>query len=228
VTTPIPVPDRVLQLQGEVRRLEAGAQGEGQAKRVARRVAEIQSALVSLSGQARAARALQRYTDAATVNLTGLDAGRDDLARRAAGSIPSDPAFVAARRKIESTTSRLATEIQAVWKAWANEQLSTLPVRRIAMLEPAQEASAQVRLKSLRNLIVVRNVTASDIAEYASTYEGLMDELSEEMDVPEALLAVFHRMSRGVITLRELSEEEIMLLRQYRMDGEIELRRKNV
>src|ERR1700722_15407816 len=92
VTSPIPVPDRVRQLQGEVRRLEAGAQGEGQAKRVARRGGGIQSALVSLSVQARAARALKRYTDAAAVNLTDLDAGRDDLARRAAGSIPSDPA----------------------------------------------------------------------------------------------------------------------------------------
>jgi len=213
-------------LQGEVRRLEAGAQDEGQAKRVARRVAEIQSALVSLSAQARAARTLHRHTTAA-VNLTGLDAGRDDLARRAAGSIPSDPAFVAARRKIEGTTSRLAAEIQAVWKAWANEQLSTLPVRRIAMLEPAQEASAQARLKSLRNLAAVKNVTASDIAEYASTYEGLLDELSEAMDVPETLLTVLHRMSRGVITLRELGDDEIALLRQYRMDGEIELRRKN-
>ncbi len=227
MTSRTPVRDRAILLQNEVRRLEAGAQGEGQAQRIARRVAEIQSALVNLAGQARAARALQRHTTAASVNLTGLDAGRDDLARRAAGSVPSDRAFVGARRKIESTASRLEAELQAAWKAWADEQLSALPVRRIAMLDPAQQAPAQVRLKSLRNLAAVKNVTASDIAEYASAYQGLLDELSEAMDVPEMLLTVLHRLSRGVITLRELGDDEIALLRQYRMDGEIELRRKN-
>ena len=45
VTDRTPVLDRAVRLQNEVRRLEAGAQDQGQALRIARRVAEIQAAL---------------------------------------------------------------------------------------------------------------------------------------------------------------------------------------
>ena len=94
--------DKAVKLQSESRRLEAGAEGQDQANRVARRVAEIEAALARLSGLVRAARALRQHTTA-DVSLAGLDAGRGDLARRAAGSIPSDSAFIAARRKVDST-----------------------------------------------------------------------------------------------------------------------------
>ncbi len=225
MTDRTPVRDKAGKLLNEVRRLEAGAQDEGQANRIARRVAEVQSALARLSGHVRAARALQRLTTAA-VSLTGLEAGRDDLARRAAGSIPSDSAFIAARRKVEGTTSRLAEEIQVAWSAWADEQLSSLPVGRIAMLDIARQAPVRATLKGLRSLAGTTSVTASDISEFTAAYEGLKDELDEAKDVPEALLRLIDRISRGVVTLRAVSDEEIALLREYGMDGEIELRRK--
>lgn len=227
MTSATSVREKALLLQNEVRRLEAGTQGEGQAKRIARRVAEIQAALGELSGRARAARALQRYTTAATVSLDGLDAGRDDLVRRAAGSVPSDNAFVAARRKIEARTSRLAEAIQAAWKPWAEEQLAALPVRRIAMLASARQAPARAGLKRLRDLAAAANVTASDIAEFVSTYAGLNEELGEAQDVPEALLGLIDRLWHGGVLLSDVSDEEIALLRASGLDAEIELRRKS-
>jgi len=227
VTSADPVRDRALKLQNEVRRLEAGAQGEGQAKRVARRVDEIQSALAVLSGHARAARTLRRLTTAADISLAGLGAGRDDLARRAAGSIPSDSAFTAAKRKIETSSSSLAKEIQAAWKAWADERLSALPDRRIAMLDQARQAQARATLRNLGGLAAAASVTTPVITEFTSAYEGLEDELGEAADVPEELLAVLDRLSRNLITLRDISDDEVALLRAYHMDGDIELRRKS-
>lgn len=227
MTSATSVREKALLLQNEVRRLEAGAQGEGQAQRIARRVAEIQVALAELSGRARAAHALERHTTAAAVSLHGLDAGREDLARRAAGSVPSDSAFVAARRKIEGRTSRLAEAIQAAWKTWAEEQLAALPVRRIAMLDSAWQAPARARLKGLRDLAATANVTASDIAEFTSAYEGLNEELGEAKDVPDALLGLVDRLSRGCVLLSDVGDDEIALLRSFRLDAEIELRRRS-
>ena len=227
MTNRTPVLDRAVLLQNEVRRLEAGAQDQGQALRIARRVAEIKAALTVVAGHVRAARALQRHNAGAAINLTGLDAGRDGLARLAAGSIPSDPGFVAARRKIQATADRLAAEVQAAWRAWADQQLSALPDHMIAVLPPDQQAQARTTLKNLRNLASVKNITAADIAEYASAYEGLTEELSEMMDVPEAVATIMNRVSDGGATLRDLNDDEIALLRAYRMDGEIELRRKS-
>jgi hypothetical protein len=227
VTSADPVRDRAVRLRSEVRRLEAGAQGEGQAKRVAQRVDEIQSALSILSGHARAARALRRLTAAADVSLAGLGAGRDDLARRAAGSIPSDSAFTAAKRKIEATSSGLAKEIQAAWKPWADEQLSALPDRRIAMLDPARQAQARVTLRSLRSLAAAASVTTPVINDFTSAYEGLAEELADAADVPEELLAVLDRLARNSATLRDISDDEVALLRAHQMDADIELRRKS-
>jgi hypothetical protein len=225
VTVPASVRDKALLLQNEIRRLEAGAQGEDQAKRIARRVAEVETALATLSNHVRAARSLQRHTTA-TLTLTGLEAGRDDLARRAAGSIPGDTAFIAARRKIESRTSELAGEVQVNWKAWTDEQLSSLSPGRIAMLDVERQVPARTMLRRLRTLAAATVVSAADVSEFAAAVEGLREEIDEVGDGPEALLNIADRLSRGAVLLSEVSDEEIALLREYGLDREIELRRK--
>jgi hypothetical protein len=225
MTDRTPVRDRALRLQSEVRRLEAGAQEEGQANRIARRVAEVDAALARLAGHVRAARALQRHTTV-TITLRGLEAGRDDLARRAAGAIPGDAAFTAARRKVETRAGELGTEIQAGWKAWADEQLSALPTRRIGRMDNARQEPARATVKRLRTLAATPSLTAADIAEFATAYEGLKEELDEAADVPEALQNLIDRLSRGPVLLTTVSDGEIALLRLHAMDGEIELRRK--
>jgi hypothetical protein len=220
-----PVRDKALRLQSEVRRLEAGAQEEGQANRIARRVAEVDAALARLAGHVRAARALQRHTTV-TITLSGLETGRDDLARRAAGANPGDAAITAARRKVDARAGELASEIQADWKAWADEELSALPTRRIGRMDNARQEPARVAVKRLRALAATPAVTGADIAEFATVYEGLKEELDEAADVPEALQNLIDRLSRGPVPLSTVSDEEIALLREYAMDGEIELRRK--
>ena len=91
----------------------------------------------------------------------------------------------------------------------------------------ASRLQARTTLKNLRNLAAVKTITAADIAEYASAYQGLMEELSETTDVPETVATIMNRVSGGGVTLRDLSDDEIALLRAYRMDSEIELRRKS-
>ena len=148
-------------------------------------------------------------------------------ARRAADSLPGDPAFIAARRRIETRATALQVEVQAGWKIWADEQFSILPVSRIAMLDIALQAPARATLKGLRSLACVTAVTAADISQFVTAYEGLKEELAEAGDVPEVLLGLMERLSATAVALRAVSDEEIAMLRQYGMDGEIELRRKS-
>ena len=229
MTATTPVRDRAFQLQSEIRRLEAGKQGQGQAERIANRVAEARVALSALAERARAARALAHHAGVTVAGLAHLTDGLDSLERRAAGSVPSDQAFVSAKTRIDQTAKQLSAEVQAAWKAWADERLGPLPVRRIAMLDPVRQGPAQAAVKSLRNLAADRSVSAADIASFASEHQSLTEELSEAADVPEELLAVLDRVSAPdqSLTLRDLSDEEIALLRLYRMDDEIEVRRKS-
>lgn len=225
MTVPASVKDKALRLQNEIRRLEAGEQGEEQAKRIARRVAEVEVALTKLSRQIQAARALQRHTTVA-IMLTDVETGRDELARRAADSLPGDASFTAARRKVESRASELAAEVQAEWKPWADDRLSSLAPGRIAMLDIASQATARATLRRLRILAAIAPVTAADISEFADAFEGLREQLEEAGEGPEVLLSLFDRLSHGPVPLSEVSDEQIALLREHGLDKEIELRRK--
>ena len=224
MTDLLSVLDNAVKLQSESRRLESGAEGQDQANRVARRVAEIEAALTRLSGLARAARALRQHATA-EVSLAGLDAGRRDLARRAAGSIPSDSAFVAARRKVDSTADALAAAIQVAWKEWADGQMAALPDGRIAMLEIAHQAPARATLKTLRGLAGEAVATADCIAEFTAAYAGLREELDGAKDVPETILGLLDSLSRRPVTLRDVTDDQIALLRALGLDSEIQVRR---
>jgi hypothetical protein len=106
------------------------------------------------------------------------------------------------------------------------------------MLDPVRQGPAQAAVGSLRELAAARSVSAADVASFASEYQSLTEELSEAADVPEELLAVLDRVPAPPaapdrvptptqrLTLHDISDEEIALLRRYAMDGEIELRRK--
>ena len=229
MTASTPVRDRALQLQAEIRRLEAGKKGQGQAERIANRVAEARVALSAMDERARAARALGHHARVAIAGLTHLADGLESLERRGAGAIPSDQAFVAAKTRIDRTVKQLSAEVQATWKEWTDQRLGALPVRRIAMLDPVRQGPAQAAVRSLLELAATRSVSAADVATFASEYQSLTEELSEAADVPEELLAVLDRVLAPTqpLTLRDISDEEIALLRRYRMDGEIEVRRKS-
>ena len=224
MTDLLSVLDKAVKLQSESRRLETGAEGQAQANRVARRVAEIETALTRLSALARTARTLQAHTTA-QVSLAGLDAGRHDLARRAAGSIPSDSAFVAARRKVESAGHALAAAIQVAWTEWADGQMAALPDDRIAMLEIARQARARITLKTLRGLAGEAGVTAAGIAEFTSAYAGLREELDGARDVPQTIVGLLDSLSRRAVTLQDVTDDQIALLRELGLGREIQLRR---
>ncbi|WP_433330668.1 hypothetical protein [Spirillospora sp. CA-294931] len=218
--------DKALQLQGEARRLDLGRKDVQQAERIAERVHTIRAALGELRGRADLARTLSQRTGA-RIDLSGLSNGHRELARKAAGGLPSNSAFNAAHQKIKESSDGLLAEILDVWRTWTAQRLEQLPSSRIAMLDGAQQRAARSTLNNLRTCARSADLTATDIVMFVTKYEGLEDQLAQAQDAPPALLDLLNRLNTAPLVLREVSDEQIALLRRYSMDVEIELRRRN-
>jgi hypothetical protein len=218
--------DKALHLQSEARRLDSGREGERQVQRIRERAHMVRAALGDLRNQAHLARILEQRTGI-SVDLSGLEAGRKELARKAGSGLPGDPAFNAASRRIKETIESLSKAILDKWRNWADGQLALLPVSRISMLGQARQVEARSTLKSLKNYAASPRLAAADINLFAMQCEGLKDELGQAPDAPEPLLVMLGRLGTGTLTLRDVTDEEIALLRQYSMDQEIEVRRKS-
>ncbi len=210
--------EKATRLQGEARRLDAGAKDEAEALRVSTRIEEVRASLGKLRRQIETARDLKQQAPAADVRLTGLDDGRANLAAK--GSVPSDQAFVAARKKIDDTASRISQEVQEAWNSWTSEQVGSLPVSRIPMLDPERQEEARSVHEELR-----RSTRSSSLnpALFVARRERLRKLLEHAQEAPERLLAL---LSRLPLLLRDLTDEDIALLRKHGLDCEIEVRRQ--
>ncbi|NYI97120.1 hypothetical protein HNR12_003397 [Streptomonospora nanhaiensis] len=229
MTAPEPssVLDKALKLQSEIRRLDASNQGVEQAKRVAQRVDETTAALSGLRSSLEAAKALATHT-AADMPRTSTQGALDTLRRKAAGGLPDNRAFTDARRNIERTAKEVSAQVEEGWHAWAQERLASLPLRNIPVLERTRQDEARRMLRDLRKQAAADVPTATTLTMFLSQYDHLKEQLEEFGDVPEELVALFERLDRGGLTLRDLTDEEVALLRTHAWDGAVELRRKEL
>lgn len=218
--------DKALQLQGEARRLDLGRKDVQQAARITERVHTLRAALGELRGRADLARTLSQRTGV-DIDLSRLSNGHRELARKAAGGLPSNNAFNAARQKIKESSDGLLAEVLDVWRNWTAQRLERLPVGRIAMLDGALQKAARSTLSNLRNCARSADLTGTDIVMFVTQYEGLEDQLAQAQDAPPALLDLLNSLNTAPLALREVSDEQIALLRRYSMDVEVELRRRN-
>jgi hypothetical protein len=215
---------KALTLQGEVRRLEASAQGAEEAKRVVTRVNEIRMELGNINKQLQLAEELRKHTSV-EIELSGVGTGLANLKRNAAGGIPSNPAFTSARGKASKAAEQLAARVQEAWREWTTEQLEDLPVERIPMLALDRQSGAQKTFEELRRT-AARDVSKSDVLTFTAQYSRLSEELREAKDAPEELIVLVQRVGSGSMTLHDLTDEDIALLRERSWDRLIALRRK--
>jgi hypothetical protein len=218
MTEDLSVLQKAQRLQGETRRLDASAKEQAEAQRVTARTQEIRAALEKLTRQIEIAQSLKQQAPAADISLQRLDDGRASLAAK--GSLPSDSAFVAARRKIEETAGRLSQEIQEAWNRWTSEQLESLATSRIPMLEPDRQEETRLVLDELKRAIRSHNPNP---ALFAAKSDRLRKMLEGAREAPGQLVSLLNRLP---LTLRDLADADIALLREHGLDGEIEVRRK--
>ncbi|MEY9846179.1 hypothetical protein ABH940_003264 [Streptacidiphilus sp. BW17] len=219
--------DKATQLQNHARRLAAGAAGDREAGRIAERIAELRVQLNELRQQISVARALQAQGAYDFARLSDVEDGRVGFERKAQpGALPSNDVFKTARQKVKAATQRAESEVQAAWSTWSNDRLSALPLARIPMLPPDEQQVARERRAELERAAKNGKATTSGIAVFAATSAALAEMLHDAQDPPDELLALLDRLGKRPVSLREVTDEEIALLRAYAIDDQIGLLRK--
>lgn len=218
--------DKALRIQSVARALDLGQKDEQQKQHVRERVHALRIAINDLERKISLARTLQEVTGI-TIDLSSADLGREDLTRKAAqDGLPSNQAFNAATRKLKAATQGIAAEIAEEWHNWASGQLGLLPTGRAVMLESGLQKQVREELRRLKTLADSRDLSSSSIRLFSTGLTGIRETLAEAQDPPGPLVTLLERIGMQSLTLNQVSDEEIALLRTYSMDHEITLRRR--
>ncbi|SOD63561.1 hypothetical protein SAMN06297387_111110 [Streptomyces zhaozhouensis] len=90
------------------------------------------------------------------------------------------------------------------------------------------EAEKQASKRQLELERIARGKASKEaIITFATTYAGLAELLQDTQDPPEALVDLLNRLrEQPGLMLSDVTDEEIALLREFRMDAHITLKRK--
>jgi hypothetical protein len=220
--------EKATQLQAHARRLAEGQRGELDAQRVSQAVSETRRELNNLRSLIQIARMLGAR-GAPAVDLTGLDAGRTAFAAKTGeGWLPSDRAFQAAQAKIKGVASKIAADIQTAWAAHTERTLTALPMIRVPLLDPGEQVRVREQKTTLDRLAKDPKPEIPGIVQYANTLEMLRDTLDGLSDPSSEILGLMARIAGPrQISLGDLTDAEIALLRREGFADQIMLRRKN-
>lgn len=221
--------EKALAMTAAARRLQQDADADHDANRVSQRVAEIIQVLQQLRQVVGAADRLRAVSDSECVDLSGLDEGRAAFARHAASGPPSNQVFTAAKKKINDVIDRVSTQLGAAWSQWAAERMAELPLVRITLLGTEEQLSVRSRRGELQRLAKVPVPTSTDVSMFQSAAGMLAETLGQVPDPPQEILALLHRLGeRPPLTLDEVTDNQISLLRQADIAGQIEIRRSGM
>jgi hypothetical protein len=225
MTSPASVLDKARAMTAEATRLRQDVSAEHEAKRVSERVGEIVPLLQRLSLIAAAVRRLRTVSGQNWVDLAGLDDGRAALARHA--GLPSNQAFTAAKSRINAVITRVSADLGAAWSRWTEQCMAGLPLMRIPLLDPGDQETAREWRDELQSLAKKPVPTSTDISMFQSAAAQLAEALAKVGDPPQEVIALLRRLGeRPPLTLAELADDDIRLLRQAGLASQIEVRRR--
>jgi len=205
--------------------IHAHQAGTDELERISHRVAELRTGLQKMSRTLSTAHAIASLPDAPSIVTTGDD-GYTDFKRRVDAGDFKDAVFKTAMRKLSSASSTIETETQDAWKTWTAQRLSRLLTNRVAILPTEQRKRVTDRRTRLDRLASAAPDRAA-VTEFLTTYESLLEELDELPDLPAELVELLDRLAqRKPLTLADLSEEDLKMLRESEVGAQIELRRR--
>lgn len=215
-------------LQNDARRLADGQAGQREAQRIGRRVAELRSQLENLRTRLDLAR-LVGETTGESVDLSERSAGFAEFERKARpGGHPSDAVFTKASSKIKSACAALDQKIGLVWSTWAGAQVEALPAARLSLLPQKERAAARKRWFDLERG-ADNSISRGDVELFKKALDVLSEILAEVPDVPEEVARLLDRLSQSpTLTLADITDEQIGLLRTAGLADEVSLARKGI
>jgi hypothetical protein len=193
--------------------------------RINHRVTAVKAALQKLNRAMTAARIVSDLPDTPTINMA-VDDGYHDFRRKVEAGNFNDPVFRTATRKLEAASTQLDAESQQVWKTWTAQRLGSLRRERIAVLPAAERRSVRERWTRL-DRIAASPPDRSSVTEFVTIYDNLRELIHDLPDPPSQLVELLDRLSQKTpLTIADLSEEDLRILRESEVGSQIELRRR--
>ncbi|MFI5897676.1 hypothetical protein ACIA5D_47080 [Actinoplanes sp. NPDC051513] len=217
--------DKANQFRTKAVLIEAQQSDTDELARLTHRVAAVKAALQKLDRAMTAARIVSDLPDSPTINMA-VDDGYHDFRRNVETSNFNDTVFRAATRKLEAASTQFDTDAQQVWKTWAAQRLGSLRWERIAVLPAAERRSVRERWTRL-DRIAASSPDKSSVTEFVTTYANMRELLDDLPDLPSQLVDLLDRLSQKTpLTIADLSEEDLRILRESEVGSQIELRRR--
>jgi hypothetical protein len=193
--------------------------------RINHRVIAVKAALQKLDRAMTAARIVSDLPDAPTINMA-VDDGYHDFRREVEAGNFNDIVFRTATRKLEAASTQLDAEGQQVWKTWTAQRLGSLRRERIAVLPAAERRSVRERWTRL-DRIAASPPDRSSVTEFVTIYDDLRELIDDLPELPSQLVELLNRLSHKTpLTIADLSEEDLRILRESEVGSQIELRRR--
>ncbi|MGW0927596.1 hypothetical protein [Streptomyces sp. NPDC002644] len=210
--------EKAQELQNIARTISEGQKERADQERVLRRIDEVRTALHSAKAQRQTARLLHERTGL-PLDVSGFDATRSKLEAKSKGGLPGDRAFVEAKNALDSLTNELTASIKRCWKDWATAQIREISPARFVTLGPGERLEATDLYESMKTNANRVKIDSACILTFCSSRDALLRLMENAPnDAPEELLELINRLDVGGVTLRELSDADISLLRSYDQD----------
>ncbi len=146
--------------------------------------------------------------DVGPVIADGLDA----LKTRASQGLPTQQALRSARDKARRGREAVESTVATAWEPWTQEQLAALHVDRFKRLGPQHRLRAEELVRRLRMAANPPQISASLLGQFRGDLEELRKALAS-IEADDPFVAVFNRIRSGRLTLADLTDDEVELLR---------------
>ncbi|MEU9460437.1 hypothetical protein [Streptomyces sp. NPDC048312] len=214
----VTVLEKAQELQNIARSISEGQKERAEQERVLQRIDEVRAALQAAMVQQQIAVLLRERTGQA-LDVSGFEAARAKLESKSRGGLPGDRAFLDAKRALDAFTSELSTSLRQLWKAWATAQIQEVSPARFVTLGTDERLEAAALYESMKTKANRSKVDSASILTFCTDRDALLRLLEHAPDdAPEELLELINRLDAGGVALRELSDADITLLRDYDQD----------
>lgn len=220
--------EKAVRIEGLARAYAEGATEWREREQAAVALDQVETALTQLTASVHAGRAAAALGMSIADITERAGAGLANLAARAGdGMLPSTRALQAARNKLDANRVGLDKALETAWRPWAAAQLAELPQGKKTFATPLSRQAIEQDIQDLTWLATRKPPTAEEIASFARVHTRVRH-LLDQLHGDEHIAGVLARLdSADVLTLADLSDAELQLLRsQPQVAEQIEIRRR--
>ncbi|MFV1356929.1 hypothetical protein ABFV47_07640 [Mycolicibacterium fortuitum] len=218
---------RALELQAKARRQGDTAKDRDEAARVAAEVENAENQLAVLEGLLDLVAELRALE--VEVDTGDLASGLKNFEKYAGGGgLPSPQAVLAATRKIAEVQKRVREALGTAWQGWTGQVIRQLPTENISLIAQGKAGSVSRAVDAMRMASRQIPADSSTIALFVRNRDIVQRELSDVESLHPHLTVVLKQLQGGGTTLDQLTDDDIVVLREHGWAANILVKRADV